>query len=1185
MSIFKSDIRNDKDDIFDISAYTDDELYRILDIHNPSDRELEAVIISHISKYEPETTTTDINLYKFFSDMYSRFFDITITEESSKEGFESMQNNTDSTPISENNAPNSSSNDPVISDTTYTQNLEYSPGTLNPTLKETIKRVVSIDSQYRDRIVYPNPTDYIFNLSDILQDVVSIKLYSVQIPNTFYTINRNYGSNFFYIRATTPGINTGHYDAQITVSSGNYVVLDLVNAANTALQTTLVDSNSDVSYGSTSIIYNQSTIKATIKLEILHIYNETVYSLIFPFWTNPMDPLNIGEFESIPGFLGFNSSKYTPLKAYSTRQASLLLTPATGGVAYSLSTAARTFHIYGYIGPDAFDSSRIDDTTYIMISIPIVLDIITSKSEYYYRTDLLTNVNEKLAESTYLLDASFSVEDISNIDSALGKVMMFTARLNRFTTKNVKHMKTVIVFPEDTNIWLGNQSCFCFASSINELNNIYSETPNYFTRYMVSSSPYAYLKCKTPYYGSTDTTVNDIQFTIPNSTSTGYLITEFSTAIQSAMDNLRDLQSANGFFCNTDILSFAVNPFPTITFDILRTFGTQNFALDITNSFFTTNSAINITDTDSIVNSTLADSKDYGILNLITSTFTSDTMVFYSRFKYRPTGYSITKFTNKLILKSVGSYVINVPDIEIEIPLPINSNGVVQTTFDNYRDMELHINSVFSSSTYNPTEYGQYITGTNISFSATPDMNNYIYCTLTVKVSTQLSEYNYDVYLYDPAANDTYNTANPLTPIEWSESTQIWESTSNVWYNYLNFSSPSYALLEISGDTYINGDYSVISGVKAILSNQLYLTSNNNYFYIQAEDIYGGIYTASERTDNSNLKYNDYIIQIDPILYPVGQYYSSLVIVQAIQSAMDAVPGLVGSSISIDLTTYITNIRLSVSRIFTAKDYSVVFYDNQNFSRCNSGIQSSITNVTWDSTLGWILGFRDSTQYDMLLSNMSTNIYGDTYYFVFPNTNFYVDPDTNITSLTGDTAISINLYSYFMIVLDDYSLSHINDGLVTTTTRESQISLPSYANKTSRRCNPVSGKITVANHNPGPLSNSGSGNSNGLTAAQIYSANQILTADPQVQHQYSQGVYIQDVFGIIPLNTTKIASGQSYIEFGGSLQIQERTYFGPVNISRMSVKLLNDKGQVVDLNSANWSFSLIVEKLYSPNKI
>jgi hypothetical protein len=49
------------------------------------------------------------------------------------------------------------------------------------------------------------------------------------------------------------------------------------------------------------------------------------------------------------------------------------------------------------------------------------------------------------------------------------------------------------------------------------------------------------------------------------------------------------------------------------------------------------------------------------------------------------------------------------------------------------------------------------------------------------------------------------------------------------------------------------------------------------------------------------------------------------------------------------------------------------------------------------------------------------------------------------------------------------------------------------------------------------------------------------------------------------------------MEFGGTLQNQNRKYFGPVNIKKLSIKLMNDRGDVIDLNGTNWSFTLICE--------
>ena len=40
-----------KEDLYDISSYSDDELYEILDLVNPTDRELEAKTLMMIHKY------------------------------------------------------------------------------------------------------------------------------------------------------------------------------------------------------------------------------------------------------------------------------------------------------------------------------------------------------------------------------------------------------------------------------------------------------------------------------------------------------------------------------------------------------------------------------------------------------------------------------------------------------------------------------------------------------------------------------------------------------------------------------------------------------------------------------------------------------------------------------------------------------------------------------------------------------------------------------------------------------------------------------------------------------------------------------------------------------------------------------------------------------------------------------
>ena len=64
----------------------------------------------------------------------------------------------------------------------------------------------------------------------------------------------------------------------------------------------------------------------------------------------------------------------------------------------------------------------------------------------------------------------------------------------------------------------------------------------------------------------------------------------------------------------------------------------------------------------------------------------------------------------------------------------------------------------------------------------------------------------------------------------------------------------------------------------------------------------------------------------------------------------------------------------------------------------------------------------------------------------------------------------------------------------------------------------------------------------------------------------------------VPTSYTNEGIATPYIVNGSSLS--ERAYFGPVNIERIHVKLLDDTGNIVNLNGNDWSFSLIAEQLY-----
>ena len=98
--------------------------------------------------------------------------------------------------------------------------LPVAQGNMNPNLKNTIRRTITLDSQFRPNLLpYANSdatapsfgTDYTVDLTDPLQNVLSLQLYSVQIPTTWYSVDVQYGNTCFDVSGTTMWIQPGNY--------------------------------------------------------------------------------------------------------------------------------------------------------------------------------------------------------------------------------------------------------------------------------------------------------------------------------------------------------------------------------------------------------------------------------------------------------------------------------------------------------------------------------------------------------------------------------------------------------------------------------------------------------------------------------------------------------------------------------------------------------------------------------------------------------------------------------------------------------------------------------------------------------------------------------------------------------------------------------------------------------------
>ena len=78
-----------------------------------------------------------------------------------------------------------------------------------------------------------------------------------------------------------------------------------------------------------------------------------------------------------------------------------------------------------------------------------------------------------------------------------------------------------------------------------------------------------------------------------------------------------------------------------------------------------------------------------------------------------------------------------------------------------------------------------------------------------------------------------------------------------------------------------------------------------------------------------------------------------------------------------------------------------------------------------------------------------------------------------------------------------------------------------------------------------------------------------------------KGLLAQGILGVIPISsgvyTTTFDNNANFI-------YKRREYFGPVDISRISIKILNQKGNLVNFHGADLSFALQVKSIYNLSK-
>lgn len=1185
--MFNINTNMEKTNLYNIHEYSDEELFEILDLNNPSDRELEAKTLMMIHKYEKLNTKSGKKLSAFFERIYDHFFDDDEDENEDEKNIEGMENLyygdteedaitnlqltsveqdsdfSDEDGVTERNPvldEEGTGTDPLIKEddkkvdsekAVYVKGLDYTRGLVNPILKQTIKRIISIDSQYRpDKSTMT--TSFTFNLSDPLKDVLSLKLYSIQIPATWYTVNRTFGSNFFILKGRTEGLNNGNHDISFNIDPGSYEISGTTDGLVEKLNTNITSVNDtiDANIIGTELEHSTSTGMVTFTGFVDKRYNESSYYMKFDSWTTPIDT-DTNRVSSIPSYLGFMSQTnyINVLKSPNEYALNSTTTTADADQKFLLTEDNDTITIYQYYGSFPYSDSSTKD-----IERTITSGLTTELS--YTRQELFDAYNTKLSTDPYLTDSYIKQVDVdsgNNVNSSLTELKVKFSRTLKTETNATNddtiqypniESKTLVILPEDDVLWLGINSCFRFDTSYNELSTIFSDEPAVEVNdvFTIEGNPYIELKSIAPNFESSVTTLNDISFALIDNTSSGYTITEYIGAIN---DSIRTYDTNNNNILNApaDTYEFEANgdnTYPDGTYaylrdnifhlhvDIDKTFTREMYEIDLTDSDVFRDGSIYLHSGDDPVSETLSDltiqyDASYVGATVINVTNTSSSTPLVCKIKPK------TNTENG-----------NENDVTYEIRLATS-----KSQYTNYPELETEVNEAFSSfedpltglNIFNGTELGSEIDSTtSISF--------YV-ITFSINISKKLLSKNYQIQFIDDSTNDS-----------WRSYLKIDDTMVSTAFD-LSYNIPTTDATIVTNDdddeileVTTSGNMEITGNTNIALSNTINVTAlNNKIEFIAYEDGVVGSTGA-----------NNFSIEVTP------NEYSVATLIAEMNDRLEELSGVVDANTCVfervsrgtDIGSNYISMSSTIRRDYDIRDYNLVFYDEDSFVECFAGSRG-VQKVTWDSTIGWTMGFRDFTSYDLSITDLASYDEG-------------VGSTVGTVTVTGDTAATKSDFKYFLLCLDDFNQSRLNDGLVTIGEVDTSTTLPSYASRAGFVCDPITGEKVYSN-------------ATGLTQNQTYAVNASTGENTTAlgssvsTSSYGKGPYASDVFGLIPLKDTD--AGQTFSSDSGSLQVQERSYFGPVNIKRMSVRLLTDKGNLVDLNNSNWSFSLISEQLYS----
>lgn len=308
----------------------------------------------------------------------------------------------------------------------------------------------------------------------------------------------------------------------------------------------------------------------------------------------------------------------------------------------------------------------------------------------------------------------------------------------------------------------------------------------------------------------------------------------------------------------------------------------------------------------------------------------------------------------------------------------------------------------------------------------------------------------------------------------------------------------------------------------------------------------------------SGLGTNIFWVNNDPI-YIASGYYDASGLADAITIAA-AYPTTPLKDVTFDTLTGKFSFNF-VNLLPSPVDVSLVFWSRSNSynavpeqsGKTCSKQQVPATKV--DYNLGYFMGYREYDGEELAYS-ISIDI--------APN---------NSVGLEAEAVFDLEGTKNIYISVEDYNQNRLNNQILTMAQEEKRIIAPQALAPTDLSFTCLPG-VETPYYLPSNINAQ-----SGLTQAQIYSINAIAE-NQNIAKDRIIGPQQANILGIIPVESFNVPWGRNIVASASQLQTNKRIYFGPVDINRLTIKLIDDVGNTVNLRGRDWTFTAEVVTLY-----